>query len=387
MTEFRMPSLGADMDEGKLVEWLKHPGDVLKRGDIVAVVETQKGAIEIEVFHDGVLEQVHAALGATLPVGSLLATIRTPGETFPAAPLEAPAPVKVAPTAAPHVPRQPPAAAIIAAHGAFRVTPAARTAITASGLDLTAMHPGSDGIIGLREIAQLPQQPRKRSGGIDVDEMRKAIAAAMARSKREIPHFYVGSTFDVTALSDWLSLENARCPAQDRILSAVPLIKACALALRKVPELNGHYRDNRFVPQQEIKIGIGIALRGGGLIAPAIENVDALSLQDIMHRLSDLVARVRGGRLRSSELTDATATISNLGEDSADMVQPIIYPPQVAIIGVGQIAERPWIVDGAILPRKIATFTVAGDHRANDGRLAARYLKTLEQLLQKPEAL
>ena len=140
-------------------------------------------------------------------------------------------------------------------------------------------------------------------------------------------------------------------------------------------------------PARPIKMGIGIALRGGGLIAPAIDTVDMLSLDDIMRRLTDLVARVRGGRLRSSELSEATVTISNLGEDSADMVLPIIYPPQVAIIGVGQIAERPWIVDGVLVARKIATFTLAGDHRANDGRLASRYLKAVEQFLRKPEVL
>jgi pyruvate dehydrogenase E2 component (dihydrolipoamide acetyltransferase) len=383
MTDFRMPSLGADMDEGKLVEWLKRPGDKLKRGDIIAVVETQKGAIEIEVFHDGVLEHIHAALGATLPVGSLLATIRTPGETL----VEQPPQAAIAISPAAPAPMPPAVSVTIEAKAQLRITPAARASAALSGIDLAHLHPGSDGIIGLREIAQVSMQPRKRAGGIDLEEMRKAIAAAMARSKREIPHYYVTSALDITAMTNWLSSENAKRPVPERILSAVPVIKACALALHKVPEFNGHYLDDRFTPGQAIKMGIGIALRGGGLIAPAIDNVDALSLDDIMRKLSDLAARVRGGRLRSSELTDATVTISNLGDNSADAVLPVIYPPQVAIIGVGQIAERPWIVDGALVPRKIAAFTVAGDHRANDGRLAARYLKTLEQLLQKPEAL
>ena len=157
-----MPSLGADMDEGKLVEWLKHPGEVLKRGDIIAVVETQKGAIEIEVFHDGVLEQTHAAPGATLPVGSLLATIRTPGEV-PAVQVQAapvPIPQPVAAVTPQPVPSQ--AKSRIEAPGQFRITPAARTMAARSGIDLEHVLPGSDGIIGLREIARLPQQPRKR---------------------------------------------------------------------------------------------------------------------------------------------------------------------------------------------------------------------------------
>ena len=383
MTDFRMPSLGADMDEGKLVEWLKKPGDALKRGDIIAVVETQKGAIEIEVFHDGVLGQIHAEIGQSLPVGSLLATIREPGETLEVQDLEPPKPIPTA-KVVPVVVSAPVRSEVAAGR---KITPAARAAAAQSGITLDLVTPGADGIIGLREIAQVPEQQRKRARGIDLDEMRKAIAAAMARSKREIPHYYVGTAVDVTAMTEWLSAENAKRPVAERILSAVPVIKACALALRKVPELNGHYRDGRFNAEPTIKMGVGIALRGGGLIAPAIDNVDRLTLDGIMRKLADLVARVRGGRLRSSELTGATVTISNLGEATADTVLPIIYPPQVAIIGVGQIAERPWIVDGEIVPRKIATFTVAGDHRASDGRLAARYLKTIEQLLQKPEAL
>lgn len=383
MTDFRMPSLGADMDEGKLVEWLKRPGDPLKRGDIIAVVETQKGAIEIEVFHDGVLERTHAAIGATLPVGSLLATIRTPGEK-----LEAQEPIAQQPIPS-AISESAPVPIVMGIEVATqrKVTPAARAVAARSGIDLTCVTPGADGIVGLREMGQTPERPKKHAGGIDIDEMRKAIAAAMARSKREIPHYYVGSTIDLTSMIAWLGVENAKRPVPERILSAVPIIKACALALRKVPELNGLFIENRFKPESTIKMGVGIALRGGGLIAPAIDEVDHLTLETIMHRLADLVARVRGGRLRSSELTGATVTISNLGEDSADSVMPVIYPPQVAIIGVGQIAERPWVVDGGLASRKIAAFTVAGDHRASDGRLAARYLKTLDHLLQKPEAL
>jgi pyruvate dehydrogenase E2 component (dihydrolipoamide acetyltransferase) len=188
-------------------------------------------------------------------------------------------------------------------------------------------------------------------------------------------------------MTEWLASENARRAVPDRILSAVPIIKASALAFAKVPELNGHFLDGRFVPAGEVKMGIGIALRGGGLIAPALARPEALSLDEIMRKLSDLVARVRGGRLRSSELTEATVTLSNLGDDSADSLLPIIYPPQVAIIGVGQITDRPSVVDGALGIRKMAVFTVAGDHRASDGRSAARFLRALDNILKRPEAL
>jgi pyruvate dehydrogenase E2 component (dihydrolipoamide acetyltransferase) len=377
MTDFRMPSLGADMDEGTLVEWLKQPGDQLKRGDIVAVVETQKGAIEIEVFHDGVLEATHIKPGETVPVGEVLATIRTAGEPE----VVAPSPIPVKPAAGPlvTVTAQP--------HSGLKITPIARRHAEKLGIDLQSLHPGDDGVIGLRELATRPPPKAKASRGTNLDEMRKAIAAAMARSKREIPHYYVSSVIDMTATLEWLAAENARRDVTDRILATVPIIKACALGLRHVPELNGHFLDGNPVRIAEVKMGVGIAMRGGGLIAPAISQPDMLSLSEIMKQLSDLVARVRGGRLRSSELTDATATLSNLGDNSADMVLPVIYPPQVAIIGTGQIEDRPWVVNGSLAIRKLSTFSVAGDHRANEGRSAARFLKYIDELLQKPEDL
>ncbi len=382
-----MPSLGADMDEGKLVEWLKKPGDKLVRGDIVAVVETQKGAIEIEVFHDGVLDQVHVKPGAKVPVGELLATIRTEHEPAVAA-------AASQPVAAPPPPVQPAAippliTAMSREPQGFKITPAARLRAKQLGLDLSSLAAGPDAVIGLREVEiQIAAKPPKTVGaGINLDEMRKAIAAAMARSKREIPHYYVSSEIDMTVALTWLAAENLNRPVPDRILAAAPVIKACAMALRQVPELNGHFTDNRFDRMTEINMGIGVALRGGGLIAPALPLADTLSLSEIMQKLGDLVARVRGGRLRSSELTSATITLSNLGDDSTDMVLPVIYPPQVAIIGLGQVSERPWAVDGTIALRKLATFSVAGDHRVNDGRSAARFLRRVGQLLQRPEEL
>jgi pyruvate dehydrogenase E2 component (dihydrolipoamide acetyltransferase) len=381
MTAFRMPSLGADMDEGTLVEWLKKPGDQLKRGDIIAVVETQKGAIEIEVFHDGVLEATHVTTGTRVPVGEVLATIRTSEEPESAQP----APSEIIPQKPVHAPPTQVAAPLTPG---LKITPAARSRAKELGIDVQSVSPGRDGIIGLKEIEapSVPAKP-KASRGINLDEMRKAIASAMARSKREIPHYYVSSIIDMTAMMEWLATENARRAVPDRLLAAVPIIKACALGLHQVPELNGHFLDDRPVRIAEVKMGIGIAMRGGGLIAPALALPDTLSLTEIMQRLSDLVARVRGGRLRSSELTEATVTLSNLGDNSADMVLPVIYPPQVAIIGVGQIDARPWVVNGTLASRKTATFAVAGDHRANDGRSAARFLRLLGEILQKPEML
>jgi pyruvate dehydrogenase E2 component (dihydrolipoamide acetyltransferase) len=244
---------------------------------------------------------------------------------------------------------------------------------------------GPDGIIGLRELAAAATVRQAKAGGFE--EMRKAIGAAMARSKREIPHYYVTSVIDLSSMLAWLSLVNADRPATARLLPLVPIMKACALALMKFPELNGHYGEDHFIPSAQVKMGVGIAMRGGGLIAPAIERLESLAINDIMTRLADITTRVRGGRLRSSELMGASITLSSLGEGSADELLPIIYPPQVAIIGVGRIAGRPLAVDGAIAVRQAASFTVAGDHRVSDGRSAARFLNLFQSLLEKPEAL
>jgi pyruvate dehydrogenase E2 component (dihydrolipoamide acetyltransferase) len=381
MNEFRMPSLGADMESGTLVEWLKQPGDDLKRGDVVAVVETQKGAIEIEVFEDGVLETVTVQPGELVPVGQVLATIRKPGQPA-TAPVEAPvaAPELAPPSRPAAIPEETPRGT------SLKITPVAFRRAVELGVDATSLQPDSHGVIGLAQVEAAAPRAVPR-GGIDLTEMRKAIAAAMAKSKREIPHYYVSSTFDVTTLVDWLAAENASRPVSARLLYAVPLLKAMALALRKVPALNGAYADDRFVAAERVNIGVAISLRGGGLIAPAIHDVDQVSLDDLMGKLADLVARVRGGRLRSSELADATVTLSNMGDRSADALMPVIYPPQVAILGCGQIVERPWIVDGQVTVRHVLTATVAGDHRASDGLRAAQFLARFEQLLRRPEEL
>ncbi|GAP66951.1 dihydrolipoamide acetyltransferase component (E2) of acetoin dehydrogenase complex [Mizugakiibacter sediminis] len=377
MIEFRMPALGADMEAGTLVEWLKRPGERIARGDPVAVVETQKGAIEIESFQPGVLAEIRVDVGRRVPVGEVLALIR--GEDEAAAPARAAA-RPMAPPALPGV----------------RISPAARRLAEAEGIDVAALHPGADGNIGLAEVeaaraarpfAPAPTARTPAERGLDLVAMRQAIAAAMARSQREIPHYFVGSTLELSTLLAWLEHVNAARPPAARLLYLVPLLKAMARALAAVPELNGHFVDGRFVRAEAVHIGVAVALRGGGLIAPAIHGVDRLDLDALMAKLDDLVLRVRGGRLRGSELADPTITVSNLGERTADALLPVIYPPQVAIVGCGQIAPRPWAVDGALAVRPAMTITVAGDHRVSDGRSAARFLARVGELLQAPEAL
>jgi pyruvate dehydrogenase E2 component (dihydrolipoamide acetyltransferase) len=214
--------------------------------------------------------------------------------------------------------------------------------------------------------------------------MRGAMAAAMARSKREIPHLYLSTTVDLTATLTWLKAENERRPVTDRLLPVVLFIKAVARACAEVPVVNGFWTDDGFAAGSGVHIGCAIALRGGGLVAPALHDVHAKSHDVVGRELGDLVRRARAGTLRSSEMSDATITVTNLGDLGVDAAYAIIYPPQVAIVGFGRIVERPWVVDGRIEPRSVVTISVSADHRAVDGRGAGSFLTAVERALAVP---
>lgn len=391
MAEFRMPSLGADMDAGTLVEWLKKPGDAVKHGDIIAVVETQKGAIEIEVFDNGTVDRLLVEPGVKVPVGTPLALIATAGGA-PSPPVPSPPPKPVPPTVLPPPLVTP---APIPPRGEIpRVSPAARKLAAERGVALSGLTgTGPGGAIIRADIEhagigapRVEIAPVKRPG-VDLVEMRKAIAAAMARSKREIPHYYLSHQIDLSIALDWLGSTNAQREPPQRLLLAVLLLKAVALALEEFPEFNGVYTDGAFRPSEGIHLGTAIAIRGGGLVAPAIRDADEKTLYELMAALRDLVARTRAGRLRSSELFEPTITVSSLGERGVDSLFGVIYPPQVAIVGFGAVAKRPWGVEGRVDLRTVITATLAADHRASDGHRGALLLLEIERLLQHPEAL
>jgi pyruvate dehydrogenase E2 component (dihydrolipoamide acetyltransferase) len=217
--------------------------------------------------------------------------------------------------------------------------------------------------------------------------MRHAVAAAVSRSKREIPHYYLASDINLGRALAWLATQNQTRSIVDRILPAALLLKSVALALRSYPMLNGFWIDGRFQPGDAIHLGVAISLRGGGLIAPAIHDADRAPLGELMHSLADLVRRARSGGLRSSEMIDATITVSNLGDEGAPSVFGVIYPPQVALVGFGRIGERPWAEDGMLGVRPVVTVTLAADHRATDGHYGSRFLAEIDRLLQTPESL
>ena len=160
-----------------------------------------------------------------------------------------------------------------------------------------------------------------------------------------------------------------------------------ALAVREVPEVNGFYVDGAFRPAERVHLGVAISLRQGGLVAPALHDVDQKPLAVLMRDLDDLVTRTRRGGLRSSELADATLTVTSLGDLGVATVYGVIYPPQVALVGFGRVQERPWVSDGRVEARPVVAATLSGDHRVSDGIRGARFLAALDRLLQAPEGL
>ncbi|MGH8072376.1 MAG: 2-oxo acid dehydrogenase subunit E2 [Candidatus Entotheonellia bacterium] len=240
------------------------------------------------------------------------------------------------------------------------------------------------------EVAPTPEAPIPAATPAAPEfqvRMRRAIAAAMARSNREIPHYYLETRIDMSRALRWLETENQQRAIKARLLPVVLLIKAVAKALGDVPELNGYWIDDRLQPQEAIHIGFAISLRQGGLVIPAIHHADLKSLDELMEVLHDVIPRVRAGRLRSSELTDATITVTNLGDLGVEVVYGVIYPPQVALVGFGKIIEQPWVENGMLGIRPILTATLAADHRATDGHRGGQFLESLNRYLQEPVKL
>jgi pyruvate dehydrogenase E2 component (dihydrolipoamide acetyltransferase) len=209
----------------------------------------------------------------------------------------------------------------------------------------------------------------------------------MSRSKREVPHYYLSTTIDLHRATSWLAEGNQKRPVTERLLYGVLLLKAAALALREVPELNGVWDGDRAVPSEAIHVGVAISLREGGLVAPALHHADRQSLGELMSKFRDLVNRARAGSLRSSELSDPTITVTSLGEQGVETVFPIIYPPQVAIVGFGKVVQRPWVVDGQVVARPVVTATLSADHRVSDGHRGGLFLAAVDRLLQEPSKL
>jgi pyruvate dehydrogenase E2 component (dihydrolipoamide acetyltransferase) len=402
-----MPSLGADMTAGTLAKWRVAPGDTVSQGDIVAEVETDKGLIEVEVFEGGVVQRLLVREGEKVPVGTPLAEIgegesasvpaSVPASVSVPAPVSAPAPGSIisagasdagvdGPMASPAVRRRAHELDVSlegvrgsGAHGRItlddvqgavpaasgdrvRISPYARRIAMERGVDISRVHgTGPGGAIQAGDVlsAKAPAASKPLS---PAERMQRAIAAAMTRANDEIPHYYVEHTIDMGNALRWLRETNATLGVSERLVSGVLVLRAVARALRKHEKLNATWQGGEAVPSEEVHVGLAVSLRGGGLVAPALRNTDQGSLSDLMGRMTDLVSRARSGGLRSSEMTSATITLTSLGERGVESVTPIIFPPQVAIVGCGATVERPWVVDGQVVPRPVMRVTLGGDH-------------------------
>jgi pyruvate dehydrogenase E2 component (dihydrolipoamide acetyltransferase) len=447
MIDFLLPSLGADMDKAKLVMWMVSPGDQVHKGQIIAELETDKANLEVECWNDGVIEELVVAPGpARLPVGTVLARIRALDEKASKLSAEPPsgAAVAPAPPSAHHEPPPPirhlahqlgvdlatvegtgsnggvtradveraaqPVVAVVTPTTEAqasptimarpRLSPRARALTDQLGVDATGVTgTGPNGLIVARDVeaaaAQTVEASAPPPSPVTVSEeaedkhdaMRRAIARSMSHSKKEIPHYYLATHIDLARAMSWLENRNEERPITGRVLPAALLLKATALALRETPDLNGHYVDDRFQPGGGIHIGVAVSLREGGLVAPAIHDADRLDLDEVMTGLRDLVNRARSWRLRSSEMSDPTITVTNLGDRGVETAFPVIIPPQVAIVGFGKVVETPVVVDGKVIIHPVVHATLAADHRVTDGHRGGLFLDALDRILQEPESL
>lgn len=419
--DFAMPSLGADMTQGRITEWLVRPGDHVDRGQIVVVVQTDKSDIDVELFESATVAELLASVGDTVPVGAPIATIvpdavaadRAPGQptlvrpTTP--PTTAPPAVRVTSPVLRHLadelrvdtalldgsgaggrvhradiervarpagglaggPRfSPRARRLLAEHRLSATRFAGRSTVTGDDVLGSLGHDVADGTI--------PESPPADRVGT----RRRRIAASMERSWREIPHYHVSRTIDLEGTARRLAVVNADRPPAERIVPTAFLLCAAARAAAEVGECNGWWVDGRFEPADRVDLGIVVSLRAGGIVVPVVARADELEPEEMMRRSSELVRQARSGRLRSSDVGTASITVTNLGDRGADAVFGIIHAPQVALVGFGAVRVRPWVdADGAVVARPVAEASLSGDHRATDGLTGSRLLARIQTVL------
>jgi pyruvate dehydrogenase E2 component (dihydrolipoamide acetyltransferase) len=383
MIEFHMPSLGADMEAGTLTEWLVKPGNKVKRGDIIAVVDTQKGLIDIEVFDEGIISELLIKENEKVPVGTVMALIISDKETFVK---------KEEGIAQKKIDGKKEVEKITVteiSHG-VKASPLAKRIAAEKGIALTAIKgTGEGGVITKDDVEKAITEmsaPGEEKKTAAAESIRMAVAAAMSKSNREIPHYYLETKADMSKALTWLSEANKQRTVKQRLLPVALLIKAVAKALTEVPDLNGYW-DNGLQKKTDINIGFVVSLRAGGVMIPAIHNADKKTVDELMASLNDIIPRARVMKLRSSELSESTFTVTNLGEGNVETVYGVIYPPQVALAGFGSITEQPWAETGMLDVRPVMNITLSADHRATDGATGSRFLMSVKNHLGKPELL
>ena len=422
MKTLTMPSFGSDMATGTLAKWHVKAGDTVLKGDIVASIETMKGLIDMEVFDDGVIDSLSASEGEELHIGAPIAQLRLRSEnnesrkSIEKPTIEAIENTKTDINAVGQDKVWPGEQEIntktqrvetdneLSQQCEIRerttlvaISPAARKRAAELGVNwrqLTHGH-GPEGAIILKDIDDASnitvQSPVKskptKSKPNPAEMMRQAIAANVSRSKREIPHYYLQLDVVLEKALNCLSTHNADLPPSQRILVNAMIYCAIARALDDYPTFNGFYTDGQYQASETVHLGHAISLRTGGLMIAAIQDAQSLGVIELMDKLRDQVTRAREGGLRMSEVTEASVTISSIGDRGADSMQSIIFPPQVAIFGLGRPRKMPWIIDEAVVAATVVTISLAADHRVSDGHSGARLLNKINKLLQTPEKL
>jgi pyruvate dehydrogenase E2 component (dihydrolipoamide acetyltransferase) len=355
-----MPALGMNQDTGRLVTWLRAEGDVVARGEPIMEIETDKATVEVEAPADGVLTGISAREGEDVPVGRRVAVILRPGESLDAGP-----PPAAEPPAA-----RPPA------------SPLARRLAAEAGIDLAGVAgSGPDGAVKAADVTRVAPAPAPspaRERGIW-----PAMARRTAESWASVPHFYLEREVDAGRLESWRA---SALRTTEGVTVTDLLVRLAGACLPRHPLVNGRWDGSRPVANDEVHVGIAVAVEQG-LVVPVLRNADRLSLAQVAGRRAELVGRAREGRLRPEDLEGATFTISNLGMYAVDAFSAIVDQPQAAILAVGRIRDGLVPVNGAAQVGRRLRLTLSCDHRAVDGARAAAFLTELGDLVEEPAAL
>lgn len=355
-----MPSLGADMDLGKLMVWKIKPGDEVKKGQTIATVETTKSAVEIESFRDGKVLELVGKEGEELRVGNTIAIFDVKGEEKMATEKDR-----------------------------LKISPAARKLAAQSHIDLTAVKgSGPEGEIELKDVESLvSQKAQAPSEHTSIVNIREAISKAMSRSKREIPHYYLKTRVSIDALMEWIDYKNKRLPSDARLMVPSVLLKGIIQAIKKFPMMNGYYANGTFEVKDSINLGIAVSLKNGGVLVPAIMGTEEMTLEKLNTSFQELLIRTRKSELKNRELTEGTITVTNVGDLGSHEVFGIIFPPQVALIGLGRIRKSAIEDDGVVKAGFIIDVTLSADHRVTDGLSGSRFLAEIEKIFLNPRML
>ena len=367
-TNVIMPALELAQETGKVLHWLKAPGDTVTRGEPIVEIETDKVTVEIEAPASGVLRDVTAREGDAVPVGRTIALIFAAGETGVAMATAAARPT-------------PPGKASVARLAA--ASPKARRLAAERGVDLRALRgSGPGGAVLAADVVTAPAAQRAEAPAVGT--VWRIMVERMTASWTTAPHFYLVREVNVSRLVSWL--ERARKQTGARITYTDLLVKLVAAALAQHPGANASWKDGAIARNAETNIGLAVAV-DDGLVVPVLHRADTLGLAELAARREDVVSRAQAGKLRPADLQGGGFTISNLGMYGVDAFNAIVNPPQAAILAVGRIADRVVAVKGQPAVQPTMVLTLSCDHRALDGARGAQFLGALAELIEEPLAL